>query len=157
MPGLKRAIPEVKKTIKAFLVEEKGSISKHRVASLGAFLGSVSVLGMLPAVQAGHSNSFTVNWNSGNVTAAHSHHGSHSSCHSSHSSCHSSCHASCHNSGHSSCHSSHSSCHASHSSCHASHSSCHASHDSCHVSCQHDDHNSCGVGMCCLSCCPKSG
>ncbi len=125
MSKLNRAIPEIKRTVKSFLIEERGSISKHRMVSLGAFLGSASLLGMLPTVQAAHTNSFTVNWDSGTVTAEHSHHGSHD-VHASHGS-----------------HGSHD-VHASHGS-HGSHAShdVHASHDS------HGSHFHCtGPGGC---------
>ncbi|MEM4662740.1 MAG: hypothetical protein QXM75_01835 [Candidatus Diapherotrites archaeon] len=120
--------PKVKKTIKSFVLEERGSISKHKMLALGAFLGSVSILNVLPEVAAAHTNYFSVGWNAGNITATHGHHASHAS-HASHSS-HSShgSHASHSSHGSHSSHSSHGS-HASHSS-HGSHSS-HASHVSC--------------------------
>jgi len=126
-------VPEIKKRIHSFLVEEKGQISKYKFISLGAFLGSVSMLSLIPSVAAAHTNNFSVSWASGDVTARHGHHTSHAS-HASHAS-HSS-HAS-----HAS-HSSHGS-HASHSS-HASHAShgSHASHASHGSHASHASHGS---------------
>jgi len=109
MPAKKgELVSKFKKNIKTFLIEERGGISKHKMISLGAFLGSVSLLSLLPPVAADHSNYFNVSWNAGTLTGKHGHHASHSS-HGSHGS-----HAS---------HASHSS-HGSHSSCHSSHASC---------------------------------
>ena len=123
----KEYLPKIKKKISSFLVEEKGGISKHKMITVGAFLGSISLLNLLPEVQAAHSNYFNVSWNSGNITAEHGHHASHSS-HSSHSS-----HTSHGSHGSHSSHSQHSS-HGSHGS-HSSHSQ-HASHYSCVECCK---------------------
>jgi hypothetical protein len=148
----KKLVPEIKKTIKSFLIEDRGSISKHKMLTLGAFLGSISILNLLPEVAAAHSNSFKVSWNSGNITAQHGHHASHAS-HSSHSS-HSShgSHSSHSSHGSHSSHSSHGS-HSSHSS-HGSHSS-HSSHGSHGSHSSHGSHAShysscdgCSLGYC---------
>ncbi|MEM0360627.1 MAG: hypothetical protein QXK06_04815 [Candidatus Diapherotrites archaeon] len=111
---IKNRLPEIKRKVSSFLIEEKGGISKFKMISIGAFLGSISILNLLPEVEAAHSNYFSVSWNAGNVTAKHGHHASHSS-HSSHSA-----HGS----------------HFSHSS-HSSHSS-HYSHYSCGAICAID-------------------
>ena len=144
-------LPMVSRKIASFLVEEKGGIARHKMISIGAFLGSISLLNLLPEVQAAHSNAFSVGWNSGTVTAKHGHHASHAS-HSSHGS-----HAS--HASHTS-HASHGS-HASHTShgSHASHSQ-HVSH-SFHMShsqhASHSAHASHSNGFCCLDCCPSTG
>ncbi|MCX6802456.1 MAG: hypothetical protein NT067_05100 [Candidatus Diapherotrites archaeon] len=80
-----RNASKIKRTLHSFLMEEKGGISKHKMISLGAFLGSISILNMMPEVQAAHTNSYSVNWNAGTVTAQHAHHASHAS-HGSHAS-----------------------------------------------------------------------
>ncbi len=135
MPKKKKYLPKISKKISSYLVEERGGISKHKMISIGAFLGSISLLNLLPDVQAAHSNYFSVGWNSGTLTAKHGHHASHAS-HSSHGS----------HGSHSS-HTSHAS-HGSHSS-HTSHGS-HASH-SIHVShsihASHSLHNSHSLHM----------
>ena len=79
----KSILPKLKKTISSFITEEKGGISKHKMLSVGAFLGSVSILSLLPEVAAAHTNSFSVSWNSGTITGEHGHHASHAS-HASH-------------------------------------------------------------------------
>ncbi|NIO20590.1 MAG: hypothetical protein GTN76_07600, partial [Candidatus Aenigmarchaeota archaeon] len=85
---IKALVPKIKKTISSFIIEEKGHIHKHRLLSMGAFLGSVSILSLLPEVAAAHTNSFYVSWSDGTITARHGHHASHSShgSHASHSS-----------------------------------------------------------------------
>ncbi|UCG95301.1 MAG: hypothetical protein JSV92_04645 [archaeon] len=83
-------IPEIKRRIYNFLIEEKGSISKQKALSLGSFLGTASILSLLPEVAATHTNVFKVSWVSatGTIQGTHAHHASHAShgSHSSHSS-----------------------------------------------------------------------
>ncbi|MCX6802533.1 MAG: hypothetical protein NT067_05495 [Candidatus Diapherotrites archaeon] len=80
MPKKKsKYIPEIKRAISSFLVEEKGSISKQKMLSVGAFLASISLLNLLPEVQAAHSNYFSVGWSSGTMISKHGHHASHAS------------------------------------------------------------------------------
>jgi hypothetical protein len=71
--------PKLKKKIHLFLVGEKGKISNQKLVSLGAFLGTASILSLLPEVAAAHTNSFTVSWSAGTITGTHAHHASHSS------------------------------------------------------------------------------
>lgn len=78
-------IKKIKKKIYAFLVQEKGNISRQKALTLGAFLSAASILSLLPTVAATHTNSFNVSWDSGVITAEHGHHASHAS-HSSHAS-----------------------------------------------------------------------
>lgn len=78
--------PKFKNKIKNFLIEERGNISKQKALSLGSFLGSISILSMLPDVAAGHTNGFFVKWSEpGVVQGTHYHHASHGS-HDSHAS-----------------------------------------------------------------------
>ena len=132
---IKNLLPQVKKTVSSFLIQEDARISKHNAIALGAFLSSVSILSLLPEVAAAHTNSYEISWSTGTITALHAHHSSHAS-HSSHGS-----HGSHSSHGSHGSHSSHGS-HGSHSShgSHGSHSS-HGSHGS-HVS--HSSHGSHG-------------
>ncbi len=83
---MKREIlPKIKNTFSDFLLDEKGRVARHKAASLGAFLASVSILSLLPEFAAAHTNNFDISWDSGTVTAKHGHHASHGS-HASHSS-----------------------------------------------------------------------
>lgn len=140
-------LPELKKKAKSFILDEQGSISKQKLVTVGSFLGSISLLSMLPEVSAGHanhSNAYTINWNSGTYAVEHGHHASHAS-HADHSQ-----HAQHGSHGSHSQHGSHGA-HSSHGQ-HGSHGS-HSSHES-HGS--HASHSSCGAGMCCINC-PRSG
>ncbi len=106
-------LPEIKKTIASFLLEEEGKITKQSALTLGAVLGAAAIGTLASDIAEAtttHTNTYGVSWNAGDVKAEHSHHTSHAS-HSTHSS-------------HSS-HGSHSS-HAAHGS-HGTHSS-HGSH-----------------------------
>ena len=47
---LKKLLPKAKKSVSSFIIEEKGAISKHKMLSLGAFLGTASILSLLPEV-----------------------------------------------------------------------------------------------------------
>lgn len=131
--GKKEAlIPQIKRTISSYISEEKASINKHTLLSLGAFLAAgviASTLVKAATVTVVHNHSDIGHTNCTHTSCS-SHSSCHSSClHSSHDSCHSSClHTNTHTSApHTSCHSS---ClHSDHASCH---SSC-SSHTSCHV------------------------
>jgi hypothetical protein len=83
-------IPKIKKKVSAFVKEEKGSISKQSMLSIGSLLSSIAAAGIvLKEVEAGAiSISSTDDGVSAQVTGSHSHHSSHSShgSHSSHSS-----------------------------------------------------------------------
>ena len=107
-------LPQIKKTISSFLLEEDGKITKQSALTLGSILGAAAIgtLATDIANAATHTNDYGISWDAGNIKGEHSHHSSHAS-HSSHSS-------------HSS-HGSHSS-HATHTS-HASHSA-HGNHTS---------------------------
>jgi hypothetical protein len=91
--------PNLKKNIASFLLEEEGSISKKAALALGAVLaGSIALANQATAQHnqnIAHSDSSSLSWSGGTITATHAHydpshsshgsHGSHSS-HSSHSS-----------------------------------------------------------------------
>ncbi len=66
----KKIVPnEVKQKVRAFITSEKGKVSKQSLVSLGAFLGSAAVGGIIAAksVQAG-SVSISMTANPGNET-----------------------------------------------------------------------------------------
>lgn len=75
-------IPKVTKKLSSFIKDEKGSISKQSLLSLGTFVGTVAVSSIFAAKDA-HSG--VAGGDADEMTVSHSHHGSHSS-HSSHSS-----------------------------------------------------------------------
>jgi len=82
--NIKKNLPEVKKTITAFLVGEEGKISKQSIIKAGVVLGAVS-LSTLNIVSA-HSDSISHTNNLGSLTydnsaaaISHSQHASHSS------------------------------------------------------------------------------
>lgn len=90
------SLPKFKKTIVSFLLEEEGSISKSTALTIGATVAGVAAIAGQAAAQhnqnIAHSDSSSLGWSGGVVTASHSHydpahssHGSHGS-HSSHSS-----------------------------------------------------------------------
>ena len=72
--GEESYLPEIKKNISSYLTEERGEISKHHMMALGAILSSISFLSFVPEVEAGHTNSFGMDWTSGTISAQHSHH-----------------------------------------------------------------------------------
>lgn len=74
-------LPKIKKTISSFISDEEGKISKQSLLSLGAILGSAAALDLL-AEEAGawhsssnpaHSNSISLDYSAGTITATHSH------------------------------------------------------------------------------------
>ena len=71
-------LPKLKKRITSFLVGEEGKISKQSLLSLGAFLGTGVLAGILAAkdVSAGHTNTLTVGYSGGEATGTHGHHSS---------------------------------------------------------------------------------
>ena len=83
----KDLIPRLKKKVSSFLKEEKGTISKQSMVSIGTFVGTIAA-SMLLASKDAEAGSITLASTDDGVTSAvtgsHSHHSSHSS-HSSHS------------------------------------------------------------------------
>lgn len=76
-------LPKLKKRITSFLVGEEGKISKQSLLSLGAFIGTGVLGGILAAKDASaqtyHTNSLSLSYSGGTATATHGHHSSHSS------------------------------------------------------------------------------
>lgn len=80
-------IPRIKKKVSAFMREEKGTISKQSMASMGTFVGTIIASGILSSKEA-EGNAITLSTSDDGVnvkaTGSHSHHSSHSA-HSNHS------------------------------------------------------------------------
>lgn len=77
-----KIIPKVRKKISSFIKDEKGSISKQSLLSLGTFVGTIAVSSLFAVKDV---KSGVAQGDADEMTVSHSHHGSHSS-HSSHSS-----------------------------------------------------------------------
>jgi len=78
----KDIIPRLKKKISSFVLGEKGTISKHSMASIGTFVGTIVASGLLSAKDvdaAAITISSSEDGVTSTVTGTHSHHSSHSS------------------------------------------------------------------------------
>ncbi len=85
--AVKSKLPEIKKTISAFLVGEEGKISKQSIVKAGVILSAVS-LGIVKSTSAEitHENTMgELTYQGGVASTGHAHHASHSA-HSAHSS-----------------------------------------------------------------------
>jgi len=79
-------IPKIRKKLCSFLANEDGKLTKQNLLSLGAFLSSAVVSGVLLAKHsaAAHVNNILLDSGSNSISVEHDHHQSHSN-HSSHS------------------------------------------------------------------------
>ncbi|MFP4117189.1 MAG: hypothetical protein ACLFTY_04190 [Candidatus Aenigmatarchaeota archaeon] len=69
-------LPKIKKTVSSYVKDERGSISKHKLVALGAFLATLSATNFMSdvAAAASHTNGFDISWSSGTMYPEHSHH-----------------------------------------------------------------------------------
>lgn len=69
-------LPKIKKTISSYMKDEKGSISKHKLVAMGAFLATVSAMNLAPSAadSASHQNAFDIDWEDGTMYPEHAHH-----------------------------------------------------------------------------------
>ena len=72
-------LPDLKKSISGFLLEEDGKISKHSLLSMGAALSGAAVAGALQVQGAKAETSHTHSHISHTSHGSHSSHGAHSS------------------------------------------------------------------------------
>ena len=72
---MKTILPQAKKMLRAFLLEEEGRITKRSAMELGVILTGASLAAILfsDTVQAAHTNSLSVSTGATSVTATHTH------------------------------------------------------------------------------------
>ena len=78
---IKKKIPEIKKTINAFLVGEEGKISKQSILKVGVILSVVSLGGVKDvSAHVNHTNNLDFDYDgTGTLSTVHNHHVSHDS------------------------------------------------------------------------------
>jgi hypothetical protein len=72
-------IPKIEKTVKEFVRDESGAVTKDGILKAGMILGAASFALAGTAAATTHVNTLTVDWDGQTGTGTHSHHGQHTS------------------------------------------------------------------------------
>ena len=78
---LRDKIPKIEKSIKEFVKDETGAVTKDNILKAGIVLGvaSIALMGSATADHTSHTNSISGSWDGQSATGTHSHHGQHDS------------------------------------------------------------------------------
>ncbi len=74
-------MPKIEKTVKEFVKDEGGAVTKDNILKAGIFLGaaSLALMGTAAADHTSHTNDLSASWDGMSATGTHSHHGQHTS------------------------------------------------------------------------------
>jgi hypothetical protein len=79
--SVRERIPKIEKSVKEFVRDESGAVTKDNILKAGIVLGfaSFALVGSAAADHSSHTNSFTASFSGQSVSGQHTHHGSHTS------------------------------------------------------------------------------